>query len=50
MCKPVQEGISYLQDAQDLAQDLVCPADEKSLPFFSVAKALHKIKEEINLR
>ena len=42
MCRLAQEGISHLQDSQDLvrglglAQDLVCPADEKSLPFFLV--------------
>ena len=37
MCRPAQEGISHLQDAQDLvrgqslAQDLVHHADEKSI-------------------
>ena len=42
MCRPAQEGISHLQDAQDLvhglglAQDLVRPADEKSLPFLCI--------------
>ena len=49
MCRLAQEEISHLQDAQDLvrglglAQDLVHPADVKSLPFLCVAKALHKI-------
>ena len=49
MSRPAQEGISHLQDAQDLvpglglAQDLVRPADEKSLPFLCMANALHKI-------
>ena len=49
MSRPAPEGISHLQDAQDLvpglglAQDLVRPADEKSLPFLCMANALHKI-------
>ena len=56
MFRLAQEGISHLQDAQDLvhglglAQDLVRPADEKSLPFLCVAKALHKILCVLQMR
>ena len=56
MCRPAQDGISHLQDAQELvrglglAQDIVCPADEKSLPFLCVAKALHKILCVLQMR
>ena len=66
MFRLAQEGISHLQDAQDLvhglglaqdlvrglglAQDLVRPADEKSLFFLCVAKALHKILCVLQMR
>ena len=56
MCRLAQEGMTHLQDAQDLvhglglAQDLVRPADEKSLPFLCVAKASHKILCVLQMR
>ena len=56
MRRPAQEGISHLQGAQDLvhglgrAQDLVRPADEKSLPFLCMAKASHKILCVLQMR
>ena len=56
MCRPAQEGISHLQDAQDLvrglglAQDLVRPAYEKSLSFLCVAKASDKILCVLQMR